>query len=58
VADLSPAGGAKAHALECLRHRDRCAVGCLPAPAARPCPGRGDCPDTARGNPPGVLHRL
>lgn len=44
--------------LECLRHRDRCAVGYLPAPTARPCPGRGDRPDTARGNPPGSLHRL
>src|SRR5215471_17925540 len=44
--------------LECLRRRDRCAVGHLPAPTARPCPGRGDCPDTPRGNAAGPLHRL
>jgi hypothetical protein len=44
--------------LECLRRGDRDAVGDLLAPTARPCPARGACPDTPRGNPPGPLHRL
>jgi len=44
--------------LERIRRRDRCVVGYLLPPTVGPCPGRGACPDTPRGNPPGPLHRL